>query len=109
MTNKIFTVYDSKVEAYLTPFTMRTLGEAVRAFTELVNDPKTQFNKYPGDYTLFEIATFNLDTGTITPHSVIINHGLAVEYLHKSAIPVELPLNNLNAGKPWSEEWKGNQ
>ena len=52
MIHKIFSVYDSKVEAYLQPFFMQTRGAAVRAITELVADPKHQFGKYPMDYTL---------------------------------------------------------
>lgn len=87
---KMFTVYDSKVEAYLSPFFMRSTGEAIRAFIESCNDPKTKFWAHPSDYTLFCIGSFDdlncLLNPTATPESL----GCAIEY--KKDIP--LPLNH---------------
>lgn len=81
-TLKLFAVYDSKVGTYDQPFTMRTTGEAIRSWQTVVNDPKTQFFAHPEDYTLFELAEYNIDTGkfenTLTP----ISHGVAKEF-HK--------------------------
>ena len=48
---KMYTVFDSKVGAYLPPFFLRSNGEAVRSFITTCNDPKHSFYKYPGDYT----------------------------------------------------------
>lgn len=56
---KMFCIYDAKVEAYMTPFFMRSKGEAIRGFTELVNDGKSNFAKYPADFTLFELGDWN--------------------------------------------------
>lgn len=61
---KIFTVYDSKAESYLQPFYMQTTGQALRAFEDTVNDPEHQFHKHAADFTLFELGTFNDQTGT---------------------------------------------
>lgn len=65
---KIFTVHDSKAEAYLPPFYMKTKGEALRAFETTVKDENSQFNKYPADYTLVELGTFNEETAAISAH-----------------------------------------
>lgn len=78
---KMFSVYDSKVGAYLQPFFMRSKGEALRGFQELANDPNTQFAKYPSDFTLFEIADFEERTGKITPHKAKISLGLALNFV----------------------------
>ena len=59
MIYKVYCVFDSKVEGYLNPFFMRARGEAIRAFSELVNDKSTNFGKYPSDYTLFELGDYS--------------------------------------------------
>lgn len=56
---KIFSIHDSKAEAYLSPFYCRTKGEAIRMFETTCKDESTQFNKYPSDFTLVEIGTYN--------------------------------------------------
>lgn len=65
---KIFTVHDSKAEAYLPPFYMKTRGEALRAFETTVKDTNSQFNKYPHDYTLVELGEFDEQTASICTH-----------------------------------------
>lgn len=60
---RVFAIYDSKAEAFLQPFFMRQKGEAIRAFSDSVNDVKSNFNKYPEDFTLFEFGVFNDDSG----------------------------------------------
>lgn len=79
---KIFTVHDSKAQAYLPPFYMRTKGEAIRAFETTVKDTNSQFNKYPHDYTLVELGEFDDNTGSIIslPAPLIISN--ASEFLH---------------------------
>lgn len=59
---KVFTIYDSKAEAYLQPFFMQSTGQALRAFEDSVNDPNHQFNKHAADFTLFELGTYDDQT-----------------------------------------------
>ncbi len=59
MIHRIFSVYDLKAEAYLQPFFCPTKGLAIRSFTEIINDRNHNFSKYPEDYTLFELGTFD--------------------------------------------------
>ena len=56
---KVFTVYDSKAEAYLQPFYMQSKGAAIRAFTDLANDIQHQFYKYSEDFTLFYLGEWD--------------------------------------------------
>ena len=71
---KVFTVFDSKVGAYLQPFFMRSRGEAIRAYTDMCNDGKSEFNKYPEDYTLFELGEYSDENAKFhmydAPHSL---------------------------------------
>lgn len=73
---KIFSVHDSKAEAYLTPIYFRTKGEAIRAFESTCQDKDSQFNKYPSDFTLVELGDFNELTSLITslPIPLTLSH-----------------------------------
>lgn len=77
---KIFSIHDSKAEAYLAPFFEATAGTAVRRFETAINDETSPFNKYPGDYTLFEIGEWDEQTATLTNHKTDINLGSAIQY-----------------------------
>lgn len=72
---KMFTVYDSKADAYLRPFSMRTRGEAIRGFITTLNDPSTEIGKYPADFTLFEISDFDETKGLIETYPAMQNLG----------------------------------
>lgn len=56
---KMFTVYDSKIAAYLSPFYEQAIGQAVRAFEDTCKDPNHVFAKHPPDFTLFYIGEFD--------------------------------------------------
>lgn len=55
---EMFTIHDSKAQAYLSPFFLPTQDIAIRTFTDCLNDPKHTFAKHPGDFTLFYIGQF---------------------------------------------------
>jgi len=77
---KVYTVFDSKAEAYLQPFFMQSRGQAVRAFTELSNDPQHQFSKYAADFTLFEIGEYDDQSGIISSLSAFVPLGTSLEF-----------------------------
>lgn len=56
---RVYTVFDKAVNAYLQPFFCRSKGEAIRSFTEACADPKSNFGKYPVDYTLVELGEYD--------------------------------------------------
>ena len=77
---KLYTVYDSKSESFTPPMANRTRGEAIRGFTDEVNNPNSMLNKHPEDYTLFELAEWDNSTGQIIPLDTPLSCGLAIEY-----------------------------
>lgn len=77
---KIFTVFDSKVEAFLRPFFMQSKGEALRAFADTVNDKNTQLNRHPEDYTLFELGEYDDSNATFKILDAKISLGNAIEF-----------------------------
>lgn len=56
---RLFTIYDSKVEAYLPPFHFRSRGEALRNFIDACNDPQQNLFSHPEDFTLFALGEFD--------------------------------------------------
>jgi hypothetical protein len=78
---EVFTVYDSAVKAYLPPFYGRSKGEAIRSFTEAVNDRGHQFNKYPADYSLWHLGKFDDSNAAFkvdVSHRVVGGHEVLV-------------------------------
>ncbi len=77
---QICTVYDSAAIRYLEPFFAPTIEFAIRGFREAVNREEHQFNKFPADYTLFSVGSFQPETGEIVGHSPI-SLGVAITFL----------------------------
>lgn len=83
MLMKVFSVYDSAAGAYLQPFFMASRGQAIRAFTDLVNDVSHSFSKHADDYTLFELGTYDDASGKIASHETPQSLGVAIEYVKR--------------------------
>nr|AVQ10284.1 DNA binding protein VP5 [Gokushovirinae environmental samples] len=62
----VFTVRDEKVHLFLPPFYARNKGEAVRSFGDAARNKEHNFAKYPEDFTLYELGTFDDEDGTFT-------------------------------------------
>lgn len=65
MINHAYTVRDKAVGAFLPIFFVRSRGEAVRSFSDAVNDPGKPFNKHAGDFDLWYLGTFDDATGAL--------------------------------------------
>lgn len=64
---KIYSIHDSKASFYDRPFFARTDGEAIRLFSDAINDEKTPISAHYADFTLFGLGEFDEQTGVITP------------------------------------------
>jgi hypothetical protein len=76
---KCFSIYDEKAKAFLPPFYLPQEGMAIREFASAANDPDTNIGKYPQDYTLFTLGTFDDENGAIHVTKQSIGNG--VEYV----------------------------
>lgn len=79
MIHIICSVLDAKAQYYARPFTARTDGEAIRIFSDAVNDNQTAFFHHPEDYQLYRVGTFDDDTGIVVglpPHLLIAGHAV---------------------------------
>lgn len=86
MTLKVFSIFDIKAGAYLQPFFMATTGQALRAFTDSVNDKQSQFHKHPGDYTLFELGSYDDSVGKFKNLDALKPLGTAQEMKYDETI-----------------------
>ena len=65
---EVYSVFDKAVNAYMQPFYCRSKGEAIRSFTEAVNDGSKPFGKYSLDYFLVSLGEFDDNSGSFTGH-----------------------------------------
>lgn len=65
--HRIVAVRDIQIEEFLRPFTTPAIGGATRSFTDEVNrvDRDNPMHQHPADYHLFELGTFDTQTGEI--------------------------------------------
>ncbi len=64
---RAFAVLDLKAKAFLVPIFYPEVGQAVRMFTDAINEPKHLFSKHPEDYTLHEIGLYDDNTAKLEP------------------------------------------
>lgn len=65
----IYTVLDKKAGIYNTPQFLVNDEVAIRLFEFLVNQPESVMARYPEDYSLYRIGSYDLDTGIIIPEA----------------------------------------
>ncbi|WNK14055.1 MAG: nonstructural protein [Microvirus sp.] len=80
MDKYIFSVFDSKSRVFGTPFTSINKFTAIRDFNTAANDLDINIGKYPEDYTLYELASFDDESGMIAPHPQAVNLGSAIQF-----------------------------
>lgn len=76
MKSNLYSVFDEKANTYNAPFPLSTDGLAIRSFLQACKDPQTDLAKYPGDYKLYCVGSFDFESGEFT--SVIPPRYLAV-------------------------------
>lgn len=83
MDHQIFSIHDSKAEAYFPPFHLHNKSMAIRQFGDMVNDPTTQLSKHPADYTLFHLGNWNDQTAQYSKKMDPVSIGNGVEFLNE--------------------------
>lgn len=62
-----FSVFDSKIGAFASPFFAPSRGAAVRAFSDEVKRDGSDFAKHPEDYILYQLCHYDDKTGVLAP------------------------------------------
>lgn len=62
---EVFAVYDAVARCYATPFFLRSVAEAKRAFAGECRNPQSHLSVDATDYVLHHIGTFDSDSGAV--------------------------------------------
>ncbi len=89
---KVFTVFDSKAEAYLPPFILPHDDMAKRIFSDCCNKDDHQFGAHPADYTLFRLGCWSDKTSGFDLENAPVNLGVGVEFVKGAVVESQLPL-----------------
>lgn len=73
----LYALRDSKTDQFGNPMAMQAKGQAIRSVADEINrkDPQNLLSTHPQDFELYELGTYDTDTGvydTHTPKSVIL-------------------------------------
>lgn len=81
MVTNFYTIYDSKVKAYLPPWQAQNHATAFRNLELACRKPDAPFVQFPGDYHVFCVGTWDEQSGAITPHAVPESLGNMFQFL----------------------------
>ncbi len=89
---QVFSIFDSKAEAFIQPWYSQTVGTAIRSFEQAVNQSDHDFYKFSGDYTLFHLGDFDQAKGLFDMKATPVNLGLAVTFIKDPNVsPLSVP------------------
>lgn len=94
MLAKVFTVFDSKAVAYMSPFIEASTGTGIRRFSDEVNNTsnsRSALVAHPEDFTLFEIGTWDEIAGVVLPYEAKISRGVGVDYRREPEVASDVP------------------
>lgn len=81
----VYSVYDSKVEAFMQPFFMKTDGEALRSWMDIVNEKSSVFAKHPEDFTLMKLGEYDERSGKFSNEATPRSLGIALQFVRQEA------------------------
>jgi len=61
----VFSIFDEKAQTFSKPFFLTHKGEAIRVFSDVVNDEKSMIAKHPEDYKLYKLGSFDDVSGVM--------------------------------------------
>lgn len=81
----VFSVRDMVAETYGQPFYAPTTAAAIRSFSQLSRDPQSQLYASPADFYLYQIGTFDVDTGLLQGLPALVQVAAARDYVQKES------------------------
>jgi len=90
---KAFSIYDGKTSSFLRPFFEAHTGSALRSFEEACSEPTSPFHKFPTDFVLYEVGTFEDSSGVLTPHGVPVHMATALEHASRRSSSLQAVSN----------------
>lgn len=88
----VYSVHDEKIPAFARPFYMGSHPQAIRAFGENCADPQSMLAKFPTDFKLYYLGTYNETDGIFKNEKLPVFLASAVEFVKIKAIKKDLDL-----------------
>lgn len=80
---QVYSVFDSAVKVFDRPFLQKTRGEATRSWVDVCNNKESKMFMHPQDFALFQVASYDDETGRYSNLQVPDPVGLAIEFVEK--------------------------
>jgi len=96
MKQKVYTIYDSKLEIYNSPFLALNKGHAIRLITKMVQREDHDFCVHAKDFTMFEIGEYDDSSGRFDLYSAHVPVTGLWE-LKEEDTQLDLPLKGANS------------
>lgn len=71
----VLSVFDAKAKIYSQPFFASNLEVALRSWKHMCNNPETDVCRFPADFHLCELGTFDVLSGVFEMREFPENHG----------------------------------
>lgn len=66
---EMYSVKDTKSQLFGMPHFQQSDGVAIRSFSTACEDQNTDLNKYPSDFSLYHVGSYDISTGNVSPAS----------------------------------------
>lgn len=76
---KIFAIKDLKIGSFTKPFVDTHEQNAIRGFEQVINDKQSMYAKYPEDFELWKIGSFNDESGKVEGNIQCLTNGMALQ------------------------------
>lgn len=83
---KIFSIFDSEANAFLLPFYTVNVAVAKRNVSRACSDEATDFHFRPASYSLFEVGTWDPNTGKLEVPAAPVPHGLLTSFVNVDGV-----------------------
>ena len=77
----VYSIFDEKANLFARPYYFAQDGEAIRAFGNGVQDPKSMMSKHASDFKLYKIGTFEEETAELTSTQPPVYLSKAVDFI----------------------------
>ena len=74
----VCSVFDSASSLFGRPFYVAATGQAIRSFTDEINNKESELGKHPSDYELFCLCTFDDNKGVFRGEATRLVRGVDV-------------------------------
>lgn len=81
---KLYSVFDVKATTFAAPFILQNDAIAIRSFAAAVKDPESMLSKYPEDYILYCIGTFDPDSSVIDSFAKPVHLAVASNFVQEA-------------------------